>query len=69
MKKKIKLFSLAIAAALVIGAAVLPAAASEKKYPRATGLKITLPAARPTSAAATAIFLPNRSDSRDATPI
>ena len=32
MKKKIKLFSLAIAAALVIGAAVLPAAASEKKY-------------------------------------
>jgi len=32
MKKKIKLFSLAIAAALVIGAAVLPAVASEKKY-------------------------------------
>lgn len=32
MKKKIKLFSLAIAAALVIGAVVLPAAASEKKY-------------------------------------
>lgn len=32
MKKKIKLFSLAIAAALVIGAVVLPAVASEKKY-------------------------------------